>query len=361
MKDKVKPFNPKYTISPKTVRLLMEIEAIKTEMKGISLPLVTLEQIRQEARVRSTHYSTLIEGNRLTLSETESAIKSKKIYFFGMERDAAEVRNYWTALVRVGEWAEKSIELNEDLIKKLHGLVMKGARAGVSSYREKQNVIRDSQTEAIVYTPPEAKDVQPLMSSMVTWANHSLKAKFPVPIISAILHYQFVTIHPYYDGNGRTARLLATYLLNRETYSLSGMYSLEEFHARDISAYYTALTTHPHHNYYEGREAADLSGWVDYFIRMLAAAMGSVTDRVKQIGNSIPVVKRAKQLPDPRKQRVMALFAQKNKVTTNEIASVLCLSARMARVIIQKWLKEGWIEMAEQSKKSRSYALRKKK
>ena len=52
------------------------------------------------------------------------------------------------------------------------------------------------------------------------------------PLIAGLLHYQFVTIHPYYDGNGRTARLLATFMLHRGGYGLQGLFSLEEFHAR---------------------------------------------------------------------------------------------------------------------------------
>lgn len=358
MKDKIKTFTPSYTISPETARLLMEIEAIKTEAKGIHLPVAAAERIRQEARVRSTHYSTWIEGNRLTLTETEKALTTRKVYFFGLERDAAEVRNYWNALVRVGEWAEKGIALSEDLIKRVHGLVERGSRAGASPYREKQNAVRDSATGAIIYLPPEAGDVKELMGSLVAWANRSLKAKVPAPIIAAILHYQFVTIHPYYDGNGRTARLIATYLLNRETYSLGGMYSLEEFHARDLTAYYASLQTHPHHNYYEGREGADISGWVEYFIRTLAAAMESVREIAKQSGDDPAKESTATRLQDPRKQRVMALFAKKDKVTAHEIAAILSLSPRMARVIIQNWVKEGWIEMSEQSKKLRNYTLK---
>jgi Fic family protein len=84
------------------------------------------------------------------------------------------------------------------------------------------------------------------------------------------VHYQFAAIHPYYDGNGRTARLLATFILHMGGYNLNGFFSLEEHHARELEEYYHALSIHPHHNYYEGRAEADLTGWVEYFIRTLA-------------------------------------------------------------------------------------------
>ena len=360
MKDDIKPFNPNYRISSDTIRLLMEIEAIKTEMKSIRLPVAIAEQIRQEVRVRSTHYSTQIEGNRLTLTETERAVKNRKVNFFGLERDAAEVRNYWNALVRVGEWAEKRVALSEEMIQKLHGLVLKGIRAGKTPYRTEQNVIKDSVTREIVYLPPEAKDVSALMGAMVAWANNSMKEKVPVPLVAGILHYQFATIHPYYDGNGRTARLLTSFLLYRESYGLNGLYSLEEYHAQDIQAYYSALRTHPHHNYYEGREIADLTGWVDYFIKTLAMAVENVRERAKQVGE-VPAAKGISKRPiDPRKQRVMALFAEKDKITTNEVAAILSLSSRMARLIVKGWIEDGWIVMSDKSKKGRTYILKRK-
>lgn len=66
---------------------------------------------------------------------------------------------------------------------------------------------------------------------------------------------QFATIHPYFDGNGRTARLLTTLLLHRAGYGLKGIYSLEKYYTRDLEAYHAALTVGPSHNYYMGRVA----------------------------------------------------------------------------------------------------------
>jgi Fic family protein len=79
-------------------------------------------------------------------------------------------------------------------------------------YRDGQNVIRDGRTKAIIYMPPEAKDVKNLMAGMVDWVNKN--TELACPIIAGVAHYQFATIHPYYDGNGRTARLLTTLILH---------------------------------------------------------------------------------------------------------------------------------------------------
>ncbi|WP_243688418.1 Fic family protein [Geotalea toluenoxydans] len=248
---KTPAWHPRYTITTAIASRLMNIEAVRVAVEHTPLAPAAEEELRRQVRLRSTHYSTRIEGNRLTLAETAEAIEQQRARFLGRERDAGEVRNYWNALLRVEEWVAKDVPLTEELIRRLHALVEQGKRAKPTPYRDGQNVIRDAASGSIVYLPPEASDVPQLMAQLVRWIKLSVAEGMPVPLIAGLAHYQFVTIHPYYDGNGRTARLLAAFLLHSGGYGLHGFYSLEEEHARDLAAYYIALSTHPHHNYYE--------------------------------------------------------------------------------------------------------------
>jgi len=263
-------WRPRYTLTPAIARALMEIESARAVVEHVALPPGVESELRRQARVRSTHYSTRIEGNRLTLAEAEQVVTRREARLHGRERDVDEVRSYWNALLRVEEWAARKSDLTEELIRRLHALVERGGRPRPSPYRDGQNMIRDSESGAIVYLPPEAKDVPKLMAELVGWVHEAEAERLPPPLIAGLAHYQFVTIHPYYDGNGRTARLLPTLILNRSGYGLKGLFSLEEHHARDLASYYRFLTTHPHHNYYEGRETADLTIWLEYFLLTLA-------------------------------------------------------------------------------------------
>ena len=276
------PWQPRYTLTPAMARGLMEIEAARTAIEHTPLPPAAEAELRRRARLRSTHYSTRIEGNRLTLAEAEQVIAGAPARFHGRERDVNEVRNYWNALLRVEEWAAAKAPLTEDLVRKLHALVVKGKRARPTPYRDGQNVIRDSVSGGIVYMPPEAQDVPALMAGLVAWVNQAEKDRLPVPLMAGLAHYQFVTIHPYYDGNGRTARLLATFLLHRGGYGLNGYFSLEEHHARDLAAYYQSLAVHPHHNYYEGRAEADLTPWLAYFVKTLAGVFTAAREEAQR-------------------------------------------------------------------------------
>jgi len=374
-------WQPNYTITPATASGLMEIEAARAVVAQVPLPVAVQAELRRRARVRSTHYSTRIEGNRLTLHEAQAVIegryviddtvtftiklqaatKGRQVQFHGRERDVAEVRNYWNALLRVEEWAAEKTPLTEKLIQRLHALVEHGVRARPTPYRDGQNAIRDSASGAIVYMPPVAKDVPQLMAAMVDWANGAEEEGLPAPLIAALVHYQFVTIHPYYDGNGRTARLLATFILHRGGYGLNGLLSLEEYHARDLDEYYRALAVHPHHNYYFGRRAADISSWVEYFIGTLAVVFTTARDEVLRCseGDTVTALAEPDALRrlDPRARTVLALFLRTDRITTADVAGALGLSDRMARVLLGRWVEDGWVEVADPSRRARTYLL----
>lgn len=351
-------WQPVYTISPAIAMALMEIEAAKAVVENTPLSPAIEAELRHKARVRSTHYSTRIEGNRLTLKEAEAVIEKKKTHFHGRERDVREVRNYWDALLRVEDLAAKRIEFSEDLIKRLHAIVDKGKRAKPSEYRAGQNVIRDSQSGGVVYLPPEAKDVSLLMAEMVRWVQKAQKENIPVPIIAALVHYQFVTIHPYYDGNGRTARLLATFILQRDGYGLHGFFSMEEHHARDLASYYNSLAVHKHHNYYEGRAEADLTAWIAYFTALLSKVFTQAKDEtVKYAKKGVPAEPEQLRQLDRRARIVLSLFAKKDRITASDVARALGLSTRMVRILLQEWVKDGWIVVAIAPNRSRAYSL----
>ncbi len=355
---KAPSWSPRFTLTPAIARGLMQIEAARALVEHTPLPPAAEAELRAHARVRAVHYSTFIEGNRLTMSQAKAAIADANLQIAGRERDVSEVRNYWNALLRVEDWAQKKKPLTEELIKRLHALVEVGPRAKPTPYREGQNAIKNSSTGALIYLPPEAEDVPSLMASLVAWAAEAERSGLPAPLIAGLVHYQFVTIHPYYDGNGRTARLLATFILHKGGYGLNGFFSLEEHHARDLPGYYQALTTHPHHNYYFGRSEADLTPWLEYFISTLAVVFEAVrlTAQKCAFEGRQAEPEELRRL-DHRARVVLGLFASKETVTAPQVAAELGLSERMARNLLTDWVRDGWLEVADPSRRARSYSL----
>jgi len=117
------------------------VEQINSQM--VVLPPTVAEGLRLRARIRSTHFSTRIEGNRLTLMEAEEVLIEGR-EFPGRERDTLEVQHYFQALAQIEEWVEQGVGITEERIRQLHALIYKGKRSHPTPYRDGQNVIRDS-------------------------------------------------------------------------------------------------------------------------------------------------------------------------------------------------------------------------
>ena len=332
------------------VRYLQTIERVRQTVRLTILPPIVAEQLRQQAHIRSTHYSTRIEGNRLTLKETEEVIQQGRL-FPGRERDVGEVERYYQALQQIEKWVEGGQEVTETRIKKIHALLYQGKRAKPTPYRDGQNVIREANGE-VVYMPPEAGDVPGLMTELVDWI-HVSEAEIPIPVIAGIAHYQFVTIHPFYDGNGRTGRTLTTWLLYK------GEYDLGKFYAEDLEGYYNALVTHPHHNYYFGRNEADITPWLEYFLKGMSVIFERVADEVARYSDGKTNDKNSELLRplDHRARRVLGLFGNQEIIRSSDVATILGISARQARLLLSQWVTQGWLEVADPSKRGRKYKL----
>ena len=216
-------FKPIYSITPGIAKNLMRIEAAKEKVALLPVNPTVLASLRETAKLYTTHYSTVIEGNQLKPEEIKEVIQLQG-HFPGRERDEHEVKGYYAALAQLEQYASQNHPVTEKTIQTLHALVMSDGRTRIkpTPYRDGQNVIKDSGTGTIVYMPPEAKDVSGLMRNLVSWIKEN--EELPCPIVAGIAHYQFATIHPYYDGNGRTSRLLTTLILHLGGYDLKGLY-----------------------------------------------------------------------------------------------------------------------------------------
>ena len=348
---------PIFTITPAIARDLIRIEAVKHIIDSLPITPRLLANLRETARLYSTHYSTMIEGNLLTQEQVAKVIGEDQ-HFAGRERDEQEVKGYYAALDEVERLTHANEKVTEQTIKKLHALVMGGGKVNgkPTPYRTEQNVIRDSRTTRIVYMPPEATAVPTLMAEMVAWINE--EDELPVPLRAAITHYQYATIHPYYDGNGRTARLLTTLILHLGGYGLRGVYALEEYYARDLKSYYEALSVGPSHNYHLGRAEADITGWMAYFIEGMATSFEKVQAQARR-EDETGATDRSQVLRklDAKQRKALTLFETSRDVTAKDIAALFGFQPRNAAALCQRWVEEGFLVVANPAKKTRLYRL----
>ncbi len=352
-------FKPNFNLTPAITKALMEIEVCRHTISLLPLTVSMLESLRRTAKLLSTHFSTQIEGNKLSPTQVEEVIEGGG-RFPGRERDEAEVRNYYKALEFViGQSAKNT--LTEQSVRIIHELVMFG-RKKLTPYRDGQNVIRDGRTGSIVYLPPEAKDVGTLMKELIAWIKKELEQnELPVPIIAGLAHYQFATIHPYYDGNGRTARLLTTFILHQGGYGLHGIYSLEEYYAEHLQDYYDALAVTTSHNYYEGRAEAEVTPFLSYFTLGMADSFAKIRSKAEKAQHrSSPNQTALLRELTPQQQKVLSLFTRMKIVASSDIAKFFKINTRAASALCLKWVDGDFLMVADPSKKSRRYQLTEK-
>jgi Fic family protein len=163
-------FNPRYQITGRIAQLLVQMGLLRKEITDLPLTPSVLASLRETAKIDSIHYSTKIEGNRLTTQEVEKVVYHQG-QIEGKERDEKEVLGYYAALELMSDLVRNKVVITESKIAQLHGIVMGGGKKNCkpTPYRDGQNVIKDSGTGKIVYLPPEAHDVTTLMDDLVVW------------------------------------------------------------------------------------------------------------------------------------------------------------------------------------------------
>jgi len=268
-------FEPKFAISNAILVDLTRIEDAIGFMSTAQLSDDWIRDMQANALTLEAHYTTHIEGTKLTLEQATQLLAGQTIPDAN-PNDVRELLNYRTAFELVAEYIGSGEPITEALIREIHKRLVTDVRGGSAApgqYRLGQNLVVDSVTKETVYTPPPAEEVQPLMTDLVKWLNACTGLN--AVLVSGIAQFQLVHIHPFIDGNGRTARLLAMLVMYRGNYDFKRLFTLSEFYDRDPSAYYGALQRVHSHD-------MDMTGWLEYYVGGLATQMEEVKTRGEQ-------------------------------------------------------------------------------
>lgn len=335
-------FNPKFTSTTKMINSLLEIQRASVVIEQLPLPVDILQQLQKEAKETTVLLSTRMEGNDL-----EDEKKRRALYKNSNVEDEQEVYNLMKAIDILDDSEQRGLPVTEEWIKKLHAIIRisHGGRPKFSEYRIEQNKVGD-RNQSGFYLPPEHIDVPILMEDYVAWLNSPKTHELPAPIRAGIAMWQFLTIHPYMDGNGRVARMIATYILRLGGYGLKRLFVLENFYDRNLSDYYKALQMGLSHNYYFGRNDADLTQWLEYFLGGLAEVYSQAADIVREKNAELLRVEPdlIRQLDIQQRQLFRQLVFKQEEITTPEIMILLGMGDRTAREKVKQWIASGFLQ-----------------
>lgn len=267
----------KVTLTNEILRYITEIERNRYQVSSVALPEMTMNRLRKNSKKKSSYASNRIEGNPLSEAQAEDVIDSdERKHFLKPEQ---EIRNYFLALNFLERKLEKGEKLSVKLILDVQEYVEKGASSEKIGLRGPMPpgvlfAVYDAESGNPEYIPPDYSEVPALLEELVEYVNTT--DDHPL-IVAAIVHYQLVTIHPFEDGNGRTARLLSGYIMDLNGYGFNGIGSLDEYFAYDVDEYYSSIQMGLPAFYYDGRNNPPHSEiWINYFLRMVQLYSGKV-------------------------------------------------------------------------------------
>lgn len=251
-------FNPDYSVSPALLRDIKSITLLVHELNKQRVPEVVLMQQLTEARSISTYASTSIEGNPLSLTEVKRLIKSSPSR---LRRSEREVINYNRVLTWLSDHREAAFDA--EWLLRIHAGVMDGLLPPhqTGHYRQEPVIIHEPRTGEIVFLPPDYQDVAPLVDELIAFVQQN-QGLDPL-LLAGLFHKQFVIIHPFIDGNGRTARLATNHLLNGLGLRLTSLFSFENYYNQNVSRYFRQVGAFG--NYYDLVGALDFTPWLEYF------------------------------------------------------------------------------------------------
>ena len=320
-------FKPKFTITPEINNRIAEIERIREVVNKTRILPQQEVVLRLRAKVDSIYSSTSIEGNVLNKREVEKVLGGERVR--ASEKTVVEALNYKKAL----DWMEKRLLRLEKIgiqdILKLHGLLTKDLldKEKVAVFRKGPIYIVDvmREKEVVRYIGPKGDKVKDLVNKLLVWLKKEEGKLHPV-LVAGLLHYEFVSIHPFSDGNGRTTRLLTMMYLWLKKYNFRKSLALDTYYWQNRMDYYKALSRT---KTYDGRKEVDITPWLEFFSKGFLAVAQDLEKEITAVslsGDKEEVIRLSND------ELLMIDFAkQMGKIDLQDVLKILGVPERTAQ------------------------------
>jgi Fic family protein len=325
-------YQPHFTITNNLLTYISRIESAKALIENAPLVPAWEAKFRDDAMTRTVHYGTKIEGNDLTEEQAQQVVRLndvadtheviKRTGIMARERDIQEVINYRNVMAWIDRQQTPQFNkvFTEDTLKTIHKLTVDRLvdEEYQGKFRDKQVILR-SPVGDVVFRPPVSVEIPYLIADFFTWSHSDAATRLHPVIRAAITHYQLVYIHPFIEGNGRTARAMAMLQLYSLGYDFKRFFSIEQYFDSDVQAYYQALLSVQH------TPNSDMSYWLEYFCYGLAIEIDKVKQQVLKLSRDLKLKKElgTQVALSERQILLLELFHQQETVTSDDMQRVL--------------------------------------
>ena len=326
-------FKPRYNYTDNIVNNLTRIAEARTII--LNAPLIPKWEVslRRDALLRSAHSSTAIEGNPLSLEQVSDLAAGREVMVG--RKDKQEVLNYLEALEKIPTFAENIPLTGKDFLR-IHKIVTKktlDAPKYEGAYREIGVYVGNRITGEVVFMPPSEKQVPKLTDEFLQWFNSEDTNSLDPVIQAGITHYEIVRIHPFVDGNGRAARVMATLVLYNRGFDLKRFFALDDYYDNDRPSYYAALNA-------VDKNTQDLTKWLEYFTEGVTVSIKAVKQRVIGLSKDVKVLKERGQVQlTERQMKIVEHIIEGGAVTNRKVREMFGLSNRGALDELEKLMK----------------------
>ncbi len=301
------------------IKKIAFIDSFKGKWKGLEVSeSVYLKELKQIATIESIGSSTRIEGSTLTNEEVQKLLHGVKISSL-KSREEQEVFGYYEVLNLILEDFEQ-IVLQENDVHYLHKLLLKTStkddrhRGAYKTLSNKIIAQSPQGTQKVIFTTTSPFLVGKEMNNLFEWTNSNFEKDELHPlIIIAVFIYEFLSIHPYQDGNGRLSRLLTTLLLLKKEYDFMHYASMEIEIEKRKKDYYQALINGQKNR---NTEQEIINEWIVFFLYTLEKTIQVLENRFEKI-------KEKKAYLNERQQKIFKFIEENNPVKINDITSIL--------------------------------------
>jgi Fic family protein len=298
-----------------------------------------LKELREIATIQSIGSSTRIEGATLTDDEVKQLLKSVQISKLD-KREEQEVVGYYEVLELILEHYE-NIDLSERYLHQLHSILLKYSskdQRHKGHYKNLSNQVVANYPdgeEKVIFKTTEPHLTAQEMYDLIAWTNEQLEEKKLHPIlITTVFVYEFLSIHPYQDGNGRLSRLLTTFLLLKQDYNFIEYVSFEHTIENRKDMYYQVLMETQKHR---GSDDEILDRWVIFFLDCLIDLTNKLTVKYATYNN-------LKSSTNERQKQVLVYIDEHKTIQIKDLEENLSnYSRNTLKKDLQYLVQEGFI------------------
>jgi len=321
-------FNPCFTYNHELVNKLLKINSIRDFIVNAPVVLEMEVSLKREALLKSAHHSTAIEGNPLSLNQVDKLAKGIKIQ--GQKRAMQEVLNYLNVLNNMDKYIDDG-KITPKNVLKLHENITHYTLKYTyleGQYRSEPVYVVNRDGD-IVFTPPNANLVPGQIEDLLEWINNS-SGDLNAVISAGIIHYEFVRIHPFIDGNGRTSRALAAIYLYLRGFDVD--FTLDKYYHSDRQAYYDALNS-------VDQKTQDLTDWLLYFLEGFLTSIDEIKNRIM----FFPVGTTKKIKLSEKMLKILEYIHLNGSITNSEVQKLLKISRQGAYKDLRNLMDKGII------------------